>query len=125
MKTFFRHACFLGNGILNQISLCVIALTIAGCSGKNESQPQSQAETRTDGKIIIKGSHTIGEELAPELVAAYKKEHPSAGFELETISTGYGLAALMLDKCDIAGASREPIKGELERAKSLGFKIKD
>lgn len=125
MKTFFSNTCvhFFGNRFLTRVSACVVALALAGCSAKNDSQPT--AEPRTDGKIIIKGSHTIGEELAPQLVAAYKKQHPNAGFELETISTGYGLAALMLDKCDIAGASREPIKGELERANSLGFEMKD
>src|SRR5437016_885508 len=86
-KTLFnKYIPFFGTRLANSISLCLIGIAIAGCSAKNEPQP----EARTDGKIVIKGSHTIGEELAPRLIAEYKKDHPTAAFELEAIATGYG-----------------------------------
>jgi len=95
-------------------------LLLAGCSGQNSGPAPS-----ADGKIIIKGSNTIGEELAPRLIAEYKKEHAGAGFELESKATGYGLAALLAGQCDIAGASRTPIKEELELAKSRNIELSE
>jgi phosphate transport system substrate-binding protein len=102
---------------------CVVilsALVLAGCS----EQPKDNPGT-VSAKVIIKGSNTIGEELAPSLIAGYKKEHSSAVFELESKATGYGLAALMAGLCDIAGASREPIKEELETAQSRNIELND
>src|SRR5215467_10411347 len=85
---------------------------VFGCSEKSQA-PQSEGTT-TKGKIVVKGSNTIGEELAPRLIAEFKKDHPGASFELESKATGYGFAALMADQCSIAAASRPPIKDELE-----------
>src|SRR6266853_2353608 len=83
------------------ILFCLIfGLALIGCTDKSQV-PQSS----TKGKIVIKGSNTIGEELAPRLIAEFKKDHGSAMFELESKLTGYGLAALMADQCSIAAAS--------------------
>jgi phosphate transport system substrate-binding protein len=95
----------------------------AGCSDKS---PTSQApEASTKGKTVIKGSNTIGEELAPRLIAEFKKAHPAASFELESKATGYGLAALMAGQCNVAAASRPPIKDELELAKTRNVELND
>ena len=52
------------------LSLILLSAAFAGCSGgKGE-------------KVIMLGSNTIGEELAPQLIAEYKKEHPTVAFEL-------------------------------------------
>jgi phosphate transport system substrate-binding protein len=59
-----------------------------------------------DDKVTIRGSNTIGEELAPHLIAEYKKSHASANFDLEFKGTAYGIGALMGGFCDIAGASK-------------------
>jgi phosphate transport system substrate-binding protein len=96
---------------------------VPGCSEKGQT-PQS-AETSTKGKTVIKGSNTIGEELAPRLIAEFKKEHPAASFELESKATGYGLAALMAGQCNVAAASRPPIKDELELAKTRNVELND
>ena len=61
-------------------------------------------------KIIIRGSNTIGEELAPRLIAEYKKDHANVSFDLEFKGTGYGIGALMGGFCDIAAASRAVVK---------------
>ena len=65
------------------------SLVLTSCSKTPAPEPVA------DGKVIIKGSNTIGEELAPRLVAEYKKQHPDTVFELESKATGYGLAALL------------------------------
>jgi len=104
-------------------SLIVAGLFLAGCSEKSATEPNS--ETRADGKILIRGSNTIGEELAPKLIAAFKKEHPTASFDLETKGTAYGMGALMGGYCDIAGASRLPSKEEQEVAKFRNMEFND
>lgn len=100
-----------------------IGLALSGCSDK--SQAPQPAEISTKGKTVIKGSNTIGEELAPRLIAEFKKDHPAASFELESKATGYGLAALMAGQCNVAAASRPPIKDELELAKTRNVELND
>src|SRR5215510_14721964 len=93
----------------------LVTFLISGCSEKSQA-PQSGGTT-TKGKIVIKGSNTIGEELTPRLIAEFKKEHSAASIEMESKLTGYGLAALLADQCNVAAASRHPIKDELDLAK--------
>src|SRR5436309_12114 len=100
-----------------------VTLLLSGCSDKSQSPQPGQASIK--GKIIIKGSNTIGEELAPRLIVEFKKDHPAAVFELESKATGYGLAALMAGQCNIAAASRPPIKDELELAKTRNLELND
>ncbi len=101
------------------------ALLLIGLSSCSEQTSVAPVATTASGKVIIKGSNTLGEELAPRLIAEYKKDHPTAVFELESKATGYGLAALMAGQCDLAGASREPIKEELETAESRNIQLND
>jgi len=82
------------------------AVTIAGCSG---GKPD---------KIVIRGSNTVGEELAPRLIAEFKKEHPNVEFDLEFKGSTYGFGALMVGRCDIAAASRPVSTNELDMARS-------
>jgi len=122
MKTTSAHAP-AGSRIINRltsISVVLLSLLLASCSEKKEALQKVNA-----GKVVIKGSNTIGEELAPRLIAEYKKDHPAAAFELESKATGYGLASLMAGQCDIAGASREPIKDELDLARSRGIDLSE
>ena len=51
----------------------------------------------------------MGEELAPALIAEYKKRHPGVVFDLESKGTGYGFGNLIVGAADIAAASR-PIR---------------
>lgn len=95
---------------------------IAGCS---PSAPPPAATTAPSGKIVIRGSNTVGEELAPALIAAYKKDHASASFDLDTKGTSYGMGALMGGFCDIAGASRTPNTNELEVAQYRNVELDD
>ena len=95
------------------LGLILLAALIAGCSGgKGE-------------KVVILGSNTIGEELAPRLVAEYKKEHPAVAFETEFKGTTYGLGALMVGRCDIAAASREATLNEIELGRARDIHLND
>ncbi len=90
--------------------LLLFGLCFSGCSGKQES-------AGSDGnKVVIKGSNTVGEELAPRLISEYRKNHPGVVIDLESKATGYGLASLMAGGCDIAAASRLMIKDEQQQA---------
>jgi len=107
-------------GFLRSASLILIGILVAGCPG---SKPTPG--TASSGKITIRGSNTIGEELAPQLIAEYKKSHPPITFDLESKGTGYGFGALMGGFCDIAGASRFPLKEELEMARNRNVEYID
>jgi phosphate transport system substrate-binding protein len=76
-------------------------------------------------KITIRGSNTIGEELAPRLVTEFKKEHKDAAFDLEFKGSGYGIGALMGGYCDIAGSSKPIGKEQEEIAQLRGVQFKE
>jgi phosphate transport system substrate-binding protein len=76
-------------------------------------------------KVVIRGSNTIGEELAPRLISEYQKDHKTAMFDLEFKGTGYGLGALMGHFCDIAAASKPVGKEQEEIAKIRNFQFKE
>lgn len=122
---------FVGNSVKAAKSLGVVLLGVllAGCpSGKPTSDSESAPAAQTagaDNKVIIRGSNTIGEELAPQLIAEFKKDHPGVAFELEAKATGYGMAALRAGQCDIAAASRAAIGEELELTKSSGIEMNE
>lgn len=104
-------------------AVLVLAMILAGCS--QQPPPETPAEAKDPGKVIIRGSNTVGEELAPQLIAAYQQEHPQAIFDLEAKGTPYGMGALMGGFCDIAGASRLPSKEELEVAQFRNVELND
>jgi phosphate transport system substrate-binding protein len=121
MNKNFRNEClrYLKSRLVSSINVILVGVVVAGCSDRKT------LEAAPDGKIAIRGSNTIGEELAPRLIAEYKKEHSAASFNLESKATGYGLAALIDGQCDIAGASRLPIGGELDQARSRGVQMNE
>ena len=88
---------------LATLALLAVSLMLPGCSEQPASAPAAKG---APGKVVIKGSNTIGEELGPRLVAEYKKDHPNASFELESKGTGSGFWALIGGQCDVAAASR-------------------
>ena len=88
--------------VLRNVALLLFSLAVAGSAAD---------------KVVIRGSNTIGEELAPRLIKEYQKERADAEFDLEFKGTTYGLGALMVGRCDIAAASREASKNEVALAK--------
>ena len=117
MKRIFRTGCPTKMRLVKNAGLFALCLFLASCA--EEKKP----ETAAGVKILIRGSNTIGEELAPRLIAEYKKDHPSADFSVESKATVYGIAALLGGQCDIAAASRETLKEELELAKMRDIEL--
>jgi phosphate transport system substrate-binding protein len=76
-------------------------------------------------KITIRGSNTIGEELAPRLITEYKKSHGDTTFDLEFKGSSYGIGALMGNFCDIAGSSKPISKEQKEIAQIRGIEFKE
>ena len=109
-------------GFLKGVSLILLGVMAAGCPASKQT---AQTGAATNEKVVIRGSNTVGEELAPQLIAEYQKAHPTAGFDLETKGTSYGMGALMGGFCDIAGASRLPLKEELEVAQFREVQLND
>jgi len=103
------------SAILRALSLSLTSLIVAGCPA---------GKTKTEN-IIIRGSNTIGEELAPRLIAEFRKDHPALGFDLEFKGTTYGLGALMVERCDIAAASRPTSTNEMKLAQDRDVKLID
>jgi phosphate transport system substrate-binding protein len=98
-------------------------VAVASCSEKTEKA--AAPATAGGPKVVIRGSNTVGEELAPKLIAAYQKLHPEVTFDMESKGTPYGMGALMGGYCDIAGASRLPTKEELEVAQYRNVELND
>jgi phosphate transport system substrate-binding protein len=101
------------NTFLKKTSLIVALAIIGGCS-----------ETPSE-VIIIRGSNTFGEELAPRLGDEYARAHPGVRFDLEFKGTPYGLGALMVDRCDIAASSRLVNTNDIDLAKDRGVEFAD
>src|SRR5947207_14472168 len=104
MKTSSSNNPRSVNQMKRRIVVCLFlaGLLSPGCSEKQQPPPAPVQQ----GKVVIKGSNTIGEEMAPRLIAEYKKDHPNAELVLESKGTGSGFAALLAGESDIAAASR-------------------
>ena len=112
MKTSLCAAwAFSTTGSLLRSIPVVLLLALASCSPK---PPEV---------ITIRGSNTFGEELAPKLIAEYKKDHAGTTFDTEFKGSSYGFGALMVDKCDIAAASREATTNEVGLAKDRAIEM--
>src|SRR5262245_14442195 len=89
----------------NCLSVLLLCALTTGCPG-NKSNTETPSSTPSSGnKIVIKGSNTVGEELAPKLIGEYKKAHPDLEVSLETQGSGSGFWGLIAGVCDIAAAS--------------------
>lgn len=118
--------------ILSGIKLtCLLGVSalLFGCpAGKPAGDSPGSGATAsatTSNTVVIRGSNTIGEELAPRLIAEFKKTHSTTVFDLETKATGYGMAALRAGQCDIAAASRPVIEQEKELAVESGLEMNE
>ena len=129
MKTHFRTSQLLHriNRVTKPICLLSISALMLGCpAGKPSADTSGGAANPTpNNTVVIRGSNTIGEELAPKLIAEFKKAHAGITFDLETKATGYGMAALRIGQCDIAAASRAIIEQEKELAETSGLEMNE
>lgn len=93
-------------------------LLLTGCPAAKQT-----ATAPVEGKLVIKGSNTIGEELAPRLIEEFKKTNPKVTVDLESKGTGSGFAALLAGEADIAAASRVANPEELTKARASGIEF--
>lgn len=111
---------------LKNLGLLALCVCLFGCPANKPATENSRSTTAGSAdQVIIRGSNTIGEELAPQLIAEFKKQHPKITFDVETKATGYGMAALRIGQCDIAAASRAAIQADLDLAKDSNLEMND
>lgn len=101
------------NTFLKKASLVLAFAIIGGCS----EQPSDV--------IIIRGSNTFGEELAPRMCDEYARAHSGVRFDMEFKGTAYGLGALMVDRCDVAASSRLVNQSDIDLAKDRNVDFAD
>lgn len=116
MSAFPKH---LRHGI-TLVTFCVLAILHPGCS-RTQDPPKSDIR----GQVTIKGSNTFGEELAPKLIAEYRRTRPHVTVDLESKGSESGLIALLAGECDIAAASRPPTDGERAAFAARGVKLEE
>jgi phosphate transport system substrate-binding protein len=105
---------------MNKIAFIVTAaLLSAGCAPQRAPTPEEVGTV----KLIIKGSNTFGEELAPQLIAGFNRKYPNVTVELESKATAVGFAALLHGEADIAAASRMPSDDEVRLARSMNVEF--
>jgi len=100
------------------LALLTIPALLTGC-------PAAKSPPEPAPTLIVRGSNTIGEELAPALAAAFKKRRPGVAFDFEFKGTTYGFGALMAGRADIAAASRPVSTNELKLAADRGITLAD
>ena len=104
--------------------LFAISIAFAGCN--DGGGPGGTANpSGTADEVVIKGSNTIGEELAPKLVQEFKKQNDKAKFSIETKGSASGFWGVIAGVCDIAASSRSPLKDELQQAEVRGIQLQD
>lgn len=113
--------------LIGERSLQLAALGLACClfTGCPSSEQTSPPPGGAKQKLVMRGSNTLGEELAPRLIAEYKKTHADVEFDTEFKGTVYGVGALMAERCDLAAASRELTTNELALAKDREIEFND
>jgi len=116
---------------LKNLGVLLLGVMMASCSpsGTDSGTSVNEADrlVRADksGATILSGSNTVGEELAPRLIAEFKKTHPAAVFQTEFKGTGYGVAGLIGGLSDIAAASRGFTTNEQELARARNVQCND
>lgn len=113
----FRRA-FASLPLFRLTAIIAAGCLLTGC-------PASKPGPETGSQIVIRGSNTIGEELAPALIAAFKKQRAETTFDTEFKGTTYGFGALMVGRADIAAASRSVSTNELKLAADRSVTLQD
>ena len=81
------------------------------------------ATTLAETAFSVRGSDTFGEELGPQLIAAFQKLHPDVTIDLESLGSVSGISALLEKSCDIAVSSRLFNDDEQRVARSRGIEL--
>ena len=82
------------------------------------------ATTAHAGRIVIKGSDTLGAKLVPQLAEAFKAEHKESSFEIAAEGSTTGIAALIDGTANIGMSSRRAKPTEISAAAAKGINMK-
>lgn len=75
--------------------------------------------------IRIKGSETIGGALAPDLAAAFQRQHPGLRVTVESLGSGTAFVGLLDGSADLGASSRPANAKELEQAAARGATLRE
>jgi phosphate transport system substrate-binding protein len=76
------------------------------------------------GKLVIKGSDTLGAKLVPQIAEAFQAKHPDMKFEIAAEGSTTGIAAIIDGTANIGMASRRAKVTEVTAAQAKGVKMK-
>ncbi len=76
------------------------------------------------GRIVIKGSDTLGAKLVPQLAEAFKAQNPGSSFEIAAEGSTTGIAALIDGTAHIGMSSRRAKPTEMSAATAKGVTMK-
>jgi phosphate transport system substrate-binding protein len=79
---------------------------------------------RADGKLVIKGSDTLGAKLVPTLAEEYKAKNPGVSFEIAAEGSTTGIAAVIDKTAQIGMSSRRAKATEMSAATAKGVELK-
>ncbi len=113
MNRYFKRWRFL-------ISIGLLLLILAGCSGGGIAQAQSGIAGGEQRAIQNKGSDTLVN-LALAWAEAYRAVDPSVSIAVTGGGSGTGIASLINGTVDIANASRQMKEKEYEAARANGI----
>jgi phosphate transport system substrate-binding protein len=110
------QAKLLNSSLARWITVTVLGLVATWLQGCAPAEQQT---------LVVRGSNTIGEELAPGLAKEFVRQSPGVKFDFEFKGTSYGFGALLVGRCDIAAASRDMSKAELELARDRAVQVNE
>ncbi|MEO5741276.1 MAG: phosphate ABC transporter substrate-binding protein [Vicinamibacterales bacterium] len=76
------------------------------------------------GKLVIKGSDTLGAKLVPQLAEAFKAANPGTNFNIAAEGSTTGLAAIIDGTAQIGMSSRRAKPTEMSAASAKGVNMK-
>lgn len=76
------------------------------------------------GKLVIKGSDTLGAKLVPQLAEAFKASNPGTTFEIAAEGSTTGIAAIIDNTAHIGMSSRHAKPTEVSAATAKGVTMK-
>jgi phosphate transport system substrate-binding protein len=76
------------------------------------------------GRLVIKGSDTLGAKLVPQLAEAFKAQHPGTSFEIAAEGSTTGITALIDGTAQIGMSSRRAKPTEMSTAAAKGVNMK-
>jgi phosphate transport system substrate-binding protein len=76
------------------------------------------------GRLVIKGSDTLGAKLVPQLAEAFKAQNPGTSFEIAAEGSTTGITALIDGTAQIGMSSRRAKPTEMSAASAKGVTMK-